>query len=603
MNEVGHRVRFPQIGGPSPSVGKADGVVHLRIDPPFLGLPGRQATAGLNVVLPRHLRDSEFYLVADIYRRDLAVHPHGHIGWWSFPLTRTGAIALVVSDDNGRIEVTGEDVEGLGRWVNEDLDLPGSTTLLLHLVLRHRVNDGIAHIQSVLLYRDPAAAEAASRERASLTGDWTAVAALSRAPFQWPAGSTIRIVTQRLAAAPRMARGPLAAQLVKLLARDGMAARLYASEFDPELRGPVAHIGDLAEDTQKNDLMLILVDDHLAALPWLARLSCIKILYFLGLPNFSRLQAFDAESHERNIAAQNLIRHAAGCELWAAGTARLAGIFAHHLLRSLTEGAIEESGRPQAMGARNLLPRFAPADRSWLTPLLNAASELDADTRAACEAAITHRTLSCRVPGRAGLWDSIVVAELPNLPAEGMLLLFHGRLSPDEGIVGALELFAAYAGDAGDGHLVIAGDRPVRAFADYLEYLLATRFTSIKERVSLFADLDDGQLKALYRRCDALIHLGPDAALRLEEAVHFAKPLFTAGSAVPHAGYRLYGTNREHQAARIRHFLNDSHALAELVDQQRTSLAGLDSSPGDVSVWDLLETALARVAAGSGSVR
>jgi glycosyltransferase involved in cell wall biosynthesis len=255
------------------------------------------------------------------------------------------------------------------------------------------------------------------------------------------------------------------------------------------------------------------------------------------------------------------------------------------------------------MGARKLLPRFTPADRSWLAPLLTATSELDADTRTACEAAIARRTLACQVPGRAGFWDSIAVAELPKLPAEGTLLLFHGRLSPDEGVVDALELFAAFAGNAAAGHLVIAGDRPVRAFADYLEYLLATRFTAIKERVSLFADLDDGQLKALYRRCDALIHLGVDAALRLEEAVHFAKPLFTSGSAVPHAGYRLYGTNRELQAARLRHFLNDSHVQAELVDQQRRSLAGLDSSPGDVSIWDLLETAAARVAGGSGSVR
>ena len=73
--------------------------------------------------------------------------------------------------------------------------------------------------------------------------------------------------------------------------------------------------------------------------------------------------------------------------------------------------------------------------------------------------------------------------------------------------------------------------------------------------------------------------------------------------AIPHAGYRLYGTNREIQAARIRHFLNDSRALAGLVDQQRRGLAGLDSSPGDVSILDLLETAIARVAAGSGSVR
>jgi len=113
--------------------------------------------------------------------------------------------------------------------------------------------------------------------------------------------------------------------------------------------------------------------------------------------------------------------------------------------------------------------------------------------------------------------------------------------------------------------------------------------------------LDDGELKALYQRCDALIHLGPDAAHRLEEAVHFAKPLFTAGSAVPQAGYRLYGTDRAIHAARIRHFLSDSQALTELVDQQRRSLAGFETSAGDLSIWELLETAIATVAAGSGS--
>ena len=599
MNEIGHRVHFAQIGTPSPSVGMPDGVVHLRVDPPFISLPGRQAKAGLDVVLPRHLRNSEFYLVADIYRRDFAVHPEGHIGWWSFPLSRTGAMALVVSADNGRLEVSGGSVEGLGRWTNEELDLPASTTLLLHLVLRHRINDEIVHIQSLSLYRDPAAAEAASRERANLAGDWTAIETLSRAPFQWPAGSTIRIVTQRLPAPSRMAHGALAGQLMKLLARDGIAARLYATEFDPELRGAVAHIGDLAEDVQKNDLLLILFDDHLAALPWLTRLSCTKIFYFLGLPDFSRLQVFDAEVYERYVQAQTLIQHAADCELWAAGTARLAGIFAHHLLGRRTEEPTEESGETQVLGARKFLPRLAPADRSSLTPLLHAASELDADTRAACEAAIARRTLCCRLPGRAAFWDSVADAALPDLPCGGTLLFFHGRLSPDEGIVSALELFAAFAANAAECHLVIAGDRPVRAFADYLEYLLATRFATIKERVTLFADLDDGQIKALYRRCDVLLHLGPDAAPRLEEAVHFAKPLFTSGLAVPHAGYRLYGTNREIQAARIQHFLNDAGSLAGLVDQQRQTLAGLDSSADDLSIWDLLETAVARLAAGS----
>ena len=100
-----------------------------------------------------------------------------------------------------------------------------------------------------------------------------------------------------------------------------------------------------------------------------------------------------------------------------------------------------------------------------------------------------------------------------------------------------------------------------------------------------------------------MIHLGPGGALLLEEAVYFAKPLFTAGSAIPHAGYRLYGASKEIQAARIRHILNDPRALAELLDQQRRSLASLDFSPGDLPIWDLLEAGAAHVAAGSGSVR
>src|SRR5579863_6724685 len=152
MNEIGKRVRTPQIGEPAPSASKPGGGVHLHANPPFLSLLGRQAKAELNVALPRRLQDSEFYLVADIYRQDMPVHPLGHVGWWSFALGHTGAIALEVSADDGRIAVTAGNVEGLGRWVNEALDLPRLATLLLHVVLRHRPNDEIAHIQSLALY-------------------------------------------------------------------------------------------------------------------------------------------------------------------------------------------------------------------------------------------------------------------------------------------------------------------------------------------------------------------------------------------------------------------------------------------------------------------
>lgn len=612
MNQIDRKAAPPHRADPAQSnAGVAEASFHLRFHPPFLTLGDGGSQATLDVSIPATIRADDLYLVADIYLSDRHAHPAGHVGWWSFAIASGTTIALDVLIEGRQMRVLARDGREIDRWVNPDFALPPSETLVMHLVYRQRHNHAIVHSQSLHIYRDATISVAAARIRASIEGDLSPVALLPRAAFQWPSGSTIRVVAQGMPPVARMARNGVALQLAKLLTRETIPCRLYAASFDPDLRGAVSHIGDLAEDAAADDLVVILYDDYLRDLPWLCRLPCTKILYFLGLPISTRLQAFDAEAYEHYVKARAAIRHIVDCDIWAAATREAAGQLARYLAKALLPG--DEGDEPGIAIAPNtdlagakaaiskILARLAPADRRRLEEHIGSTADLSADAVAVCERIIARQVRRCREPDRGGIWQAAETVEAPDLAAPGPVLLYSGRLSPGEGVLESIELFVELHKIAANSHLVIAGDHPVLSFLHYVEYLLNTRFAGIKNRVTVLADVDDSRLKALYRRADALLHLGPSGADLLGDAVHFAKPLFTAGgpkekkSRAVAVGYRFYDSDRPGQAARLQKILNDKEALSGLLECQRRDLAALEAAPDNLPIWALLELAAARI--------
>lgn len=580
-----------------PRAGEAEAPPHLRLDPAFLVLPGK-AEAVIAATLSPWGRRDELYLVADIYVAAHMRHPDGHLGWWSFAFGAGPTLSLHLRGDEERIEIA--DLEGcaLDRWINDAVSVPPDATLMLQMVVRQRYNDSIVHLQPVPLYRDAARAAQADARRLAVGAparDW-----VPPPSFQWPAGSTVRIITPTLPPLSRAARAGAALQLAGTLSREAIAWRLYAGSFDPELRGPVAPIGDLAEDAADRDVLLILFDDHLPELGWICRLPGCKVFAFLGLPDPDRLQVFDAEAYAHQLQARQDVAVAASCTLWAAPSDGLASQLGRLLLGPETDP--HDTGPPDLLALADGEQRPDAATLAGLRRAIAAGRLSPGRVDIVRRRLIENHVLRCPLPERRTLWEEVEEPAGESLQRTGRpLLLAPGRLRPSDGIIPLLTLFSAFLEIEPEAALVITGDRPAPAFFHYLEHMLASRFATGAGRITLLADPDDAVLKRLYRECAAVIDLGSAPDRVLEEAVAFAKPLILLGqraAAAPaeRAGYRLHGRDPDAQAAAIATLLRQPARIDSLLAEQQRALAARRSPVGAVSLWELLETAVMQVA-------
>ena len=188
-----------------------------------------------------------------------------------------------------------------------------TASILLHLVLRHKVNNSILSQQSLVLYRSAEVLQhdmAVARAYLGETGaDHTSIAH----GFNFPKDVTVHLVSQALPRAGQIVGQPTAVMAARRLLRNSISCRLYASEFDPWLRPCVSGTRELLDGIKDKDILVLFYDGYEGNLSWLHQLSCRKAFVYLGLPSTEHLQAFDAEAHHNYTQA---FRHMDAPGVW-----------------------------------------------------------------------------------------------------------------------------------------------------------------------------------------------------------------------------------------------------------------------------------------------
>lgn len=471
--------------------------LHVDFRPDRLNLTAAGATAVLNIKMPDISGAESAILTIDAYLLDNPVHPLGHFGWWSFSIDANQKFALEFAFRDGCLAVSSKTEEISDHWVNRDEpDVSASQSILVHVVLRHGINNSILSQQSLVAFRDETALKQAVKQaRAYLPAVRRNQKLLSKHNFNWPSESRLHIVGGALPRPQQLAGDLHAVALARELAANGVPCSLYASEFDPKLRGAVRNTRELLGRVQPSDIVVLFYEDRELNLQWLSELQCRKAFICLDIPRSPRLQAFDAQAHRNHQVAWLEMPAARMFDIVAANSDVLAK---------------EAAATVFPDGKRDVV----------------AIDFLD----------------------RTTFWDEITTN--PFTQFAGPVLLCPARLEPHNGFVRTLQLFGKLLAIHPDAQLLAASNRPRHVYFKYIESLLATRFASIKENVSLRMDIDDGDLKGMMQACTALIDLGTTANQHIADAEIFGKPLFVSGgsanaqAALP-SSFRLYGTDQD----------------------------------------------------------
>lgn len=511
---------------------------HVNFKPQFLEIsPDKQAH--LQVSGAQDIGLDYLTFTVDIYLKDNEVHPHGHLGWWKFDLPRKRAAELSFSIDSGRLSVTSKREKLLESWVNEQFkDVESGSSLLIHLVLRHSVNNAIVSLQSLVGYRNHEEKANDTALALSFVGAAQRKNLTYEMGFNWPPKRTVHLVTQYLPNAGIIAGMPTAPMLMRMLRQAGIPAQLYASSFNPALRGEVVHTRELKSSLGKDDVLLLIYDNHEPHLDWLAELACSKAFVNLGLPSATRMQAFDAESYRNlTLAKENLCASKAFDVVAAASTAS-----ADELREAIQEDTDEMSK-------------------------LMVGSLFD----------------------RQSLWDRIALHKIKSIGSPSFL--FPASLTPDHDFVGALELFKKVSEMNPAARLVVPCQFAEPTYLTYVRHLMETTLKSIADRVVIFPNVSDSDLKGWMSTCDAMLYTGRmsmkfDQWLR--DADIFFKPLFVDGNQLQWKGsvqarmFRLYGDAQD-----------KAEAIVSVLERGLPERAGQITAPDRSMLWQVLEELVA----------
>jgi hypothetical protein len=508
---------------------------HLKLFAPekkdtlYLSIPGMAEVGAVTLTL-------------DAYRLENPVHPEGHFGWWTFDIAAGEKIGATLVDSQSGLTLK---VDGLsGAWVNEvNPDPSGVADILLHVVLRHRVNNRILSQQSLVAYRSAASLAAAQEAANGYLAPRPCLGA-ERPRFNWPRSCKVHLVAQSLPAPERLADRPEAVTVARLIRQHGIECCLYATHFDPRLRGLVRSTREMLDRSSDSDIILVFYDGREQNLGWLSKLPQRKAFVFLGIPESRRLQPFDAEAYRDYGLALRESGYACHFDIVAASSAEAGRSLAR--LESLQHGS--ESGSAQVLSAR-LFKR----DVFW-----------------------------------SGVGEGKIDGGLKRF------LLYRSRLVPYNDLVSTLHLFDKIVERDPELHLVVASTRANSVYHRYIDYLLTTRFKSIHRHVHIRSDLSDSDLKALLVSCSAMIDIGPSLENHADDAVLFDKLLFVgpqAGSSGDRSSsFRLYGAV-EDQAEAVLSALRAGQAPGRPEDSDT-------GEAQQIGLWDILERLVALPIAG-----
>lgn len=514
----------PSRGTFEPGLPEATSKLHLQFSPTALDLSSARHSDKLTLRMPKFPRAASAVLAVDAYVLDNPVHPTGHFAWWTFALDADQEATLTLSANGNVLAIKGCGVPLLDHWANGDLaHVPEDCSILLHVVLRHEINNSILSQQSLIAYRDRRAlADAKADILAFLPPRSGGARATHRHGFNWPNGSTVHIVTGALPAAGQISAAPSAVLLARELAQSNIPCRLYASEFNPRLRGAVSSTRELLEEMAPSDIVLLLYGGYEPNLSWLRELPCRKAFIHLGVPPSKGLAAFDAEAAQ----ARDLARY------------QLCTSLDFDVIATTSATAKAELDEVFAAAIKRKRP-----DTEGIDTLAQGASS---------EGFSPPEVLLASLYDRAAFWNDIT----PSAPENWShpLLVCPARMEPASDILATLKVFDLVCERAPRARLLFASTHTQPTYYEYIHYMLSTRLSRVQGQVDFRTNISDSTFKEVLQSCDGLMQFGPVREEYLADARIFGKPLLTSGQGSRHligqpGVYRFHGTVEEQAEA------------------------------------------------------
>lgn len=522
--------------------------------------------------------DSELYLVIDLYAAANPVHPGGHVGWWKWPLEIKADIAVKVVKSAAGFEVTFDDAVPQESWKNPDFSGLDEPVIALHVVLRPVISEAVRFDDIIHVYNRQSALEASEARRNAIDNPHTAAPSVPW--YVWPRQSMVHLVSTNVFEFDAV--GNFALSVHRLLRANGVASQLYAGNFDPTLRETIRHTCELFESAAEDDLIFVNFSIFDPWLPRVVELRSKKILYFHNITPPRFLQVYDAE-------------YAAHC---ADGIAQLKYLdqFDALMANSTSSARVLQQSANKARGKKTTPenayePSHGPFEEaSRMLAKVVTEFESQAETR-------LEVTASPPVIG-AKDWSAIA-AEPIQLPPEGTLLLYVGRVAPHKRIEDLFALFDRYRVLNPDSALLVVGGARFDGYLGFLRYLLGNEFAHLQDHIHFFDGVSDGQLKTLYERGSVFVTMSEHEGfcVPVVEAMAFDKPVFAyADEAVletlGRSGRVFYSKDFAAIAAEIDAALSNPWIKQHLLAGQRRRMLEIHEQASGRAIWSVLEKVL-----------
>jgi glycosyltransferase involved in cell wall biosynthesis len=529
---------------------------YVLLDKPRLDLTDGER-AELTLSFNSSVWDDELYLVIDLYSAANQVHPQGHIGWWKWPLDAKGDLTVQVRKEADGFTVSFDDVAPQEFWRNPDYAGLDEPVVALHVVLRPVVSEAVRFDDVVHLYNSADALAQSDQRRLRLerpTG-WVA----SSPWFVWPRESTVHLVSTN--AFERDAVGNFALSLHRLFRANGIPCQLYASQFDPALRGTIRHTCELFDAAAKDDIVLLNFSIFEQWLPQLAELPSKKILYFHNITPPRFLQVYDAE-------------YAVHC---TDGLAQLKHLhqFDALMANSTSSARVLQATAQQSQRDDHGVPSNGAASAHL--------AERDVEV-----------TIGPPIIGPKAWHD--VEAEPIELPPQSTKLLYVGRIAPHKRIEDLFALFEFYHQLDPDSALIVVGASAFQGYRGFLQYLLRSEYAPLQDFIHFREHVSDGQLKTLYQSSSAFLTMSEHEGfcVPVVEAMTFDIPVFAfAEEAVletlGRSGRVSYSKEFDAIASDLRSVLTTSWKQRSIIASQRERMKQIVQQADGQAFWATLE--------------
>lgn len=524
--------------------------------------------------------EAEEFLVVDIYSAANPVHPHGHVGWWKWPLHEKRDLAVRVAKSAAGFQVTFEGQVPKESWTNPSFLGLDTDVLEVHLVLRQAQSEAIDFDDKLYLYNSAAALAAADARRAAIAcpeGEPTSVPW-----FVWPSNCKVHLVSTNIFAKDAVGNFTFAVQ--RLLRANGIPCQLYAGNFDPALRPAIRHVSDLVGSVGKGDLVFVNFSIYDAFLPLMAELPCKKLIYFHNITPPRFFQIYDAEHAAHCLQAVEQLKLLPAFDGIMANSASSARVLQNLTSQQRETKKTGENGHAGHENGRTKGP-FEDASRllEQAARLLEQQQEADLDVKV------------CPPFMNASRWLEIA-AEPVALPPQKTLLLYVGRVAPHKRIEDLLALYRAYHKLDPESALLIAGGASFEGYSGYLRYLMQNEYRRYKDHIHFLDTVSDGQLKTLYPAASAFVTMSEHEGfcVPLVEAMVFDTPVFAYGceavvETMGQSGRVFYKKDFAVVASELHDVVRTEWKRNKILAEQRRRLAEITSCIDGRAIWSTIE--------------